>query len=67
MQTFFRSNYPVIVCALFAISDDIFCALFAISISHYFHIPNQEQLEISGRETMTSSADPEGEGTGGLP
>ena len=27
------------ICALFAISDDIFCALFAISIAHYFHTP----------------------------
>ena len=40
------------ICALFAISDDIFCAHFAISFAHFSH-PNQGQLVISGRETMT--------------
>ena len=35
------------ICALFAISDDIFCALFAISIAHF----NQEQSVISDHET----------------
>ena len=39
------------ICTLFA-SDGIFSALFAISIAHYFHTPNQEQLVITGRETM---------------
>ena len=33
--------------------DDFFCALFAISIAHYYHYPNQDQLVISGCETMT--------------
>ena len=33
--------------------DDIFCAHFVISIAHYFHTPNQGQLVVIGRETMT--------------
>ena len=37
-----------LLCALFAISDDIFCAHCAL-----FSHPNQEKLVINGRETMT--------------
>ena len=41
------------ICTLFAISDDIFCALFVKFNCALFSHPNQDQLVINGRVTMT--------------
>ena len=41
------------ICTLFAISDDIFCVHFAIFNCALFSHPNEAQLVIRGRETMT--------------
>ena len=48
-----QKKWATCICALFAISDEIFCALFAIFNCALFSHPNQGQLVINGREKMT--------------
>ena len=55
-------HWACCICALFAISDDIFCALFAISIVHFFQIPiRSNYIVISSHKTMTCTGNCTGE------